>query len=1552
MKIRPKALLAGHLASIAGTLLIVAPAEAGRGDVAFRPERSIAASIRLARQEWRSERTHQRQLLRASGLPTLNSTEQSKDSILIDDLRGQIRSRDLTHFINSSDRIRALTRGLELDLTSSERSIIVGQDLFDRASSYTLITGGVEKVVSAGSRISPAEFVALQQVVAGGKQELVLDSSGRGVDGKFSIDSISDGAHTIHAKSLVIPTSVDAIGDLSRSSDFRLTGDFTNNGNVYLNGQHNGSSIAARNLTNTASATISSLDDLNLSASRDLNNDGVISSAGRLTVSAGNKISNSGSMVGKNELNISSPTVSNSGVLTTQGNINIDTPFPSSINIDSTGGTVSATGDINFRSWNTVDKVDTTLTGGEWLSSNLKIYSGDGHVNVNANDITGGITVHSGTAIINSKGDNLSIQELKTTGDPLISNYGSVTLSYPATNGNPLSVIAGKNIVLASTVNTSSTTGDAGDVLMIAGADFSITGNTLQVNGASATGGNITGSGSIIATSSTGEGGNVVLAAFAASGSNGLIDISGSSSYFTDIRVTGGAGKSNGSVTVIAPTRIFALNIYANGAGTSAAGDVLVSASQPEIAGTLKIDTTTGAVLSGAIVPGAPGKGVINLGIVEAGQAAVFGDSIQIGSMDASNVDLAAYSNIALLQVSTPVLTMNMLGPGTAFASSSNNKIGAFYSFGEGKVQVGNSEDLLINSLGPTQSLEAASLTSVIIGADITTTGDTTFNTTKLVNNFALSAKSIRVFSPVDSVVVDGGTGGSFTATGANEKVTFGSWLGGITLEGKLNFGSEAEFTVSSSPSAVTIATGANVTGQDAITINAQNVVLNSSITAKPLVINYDSKGGTIVNSEGDLVLTGPIVMNGGDLAFLAKGNIISSGPLTINLSSTSSDGGSLFLWSGVYTYPGTPGQIVDSFTKFKDFGVGYPGSVLLADVNIDTSSLNGKGGNVIAIANSGTVTLGSINASGTTEGGAVRLYSDQSVTVGDISATGAKGGSVEIQGSAPLSKYPPSFYILNGSFVGEIFPSTYAPTGSVNVGAVNVGNGSVLLKATDLKIGNALIAHTLDARATNSIDVTAVPIGISLLQDTAGNGGTLRLESQNIIFNSSATTPFVLRADGIANGNGGSITVLEYGDVTPTYVGNVPKALAGSQFLEIYARSGSGTGGNGGYISLQTSGEVSIDTSKFSAAPLGSGPSDGAQYIVNAGGGLYPDGELVLIGDLRADGINGGAGGHISLFANSKLDFVLNSMKAPKNGVSGILTASGLGGSIDVSNYYGSIVVKTTEALQTSKLYLADGLGGSTKPTSISVDRGAVLTADEISLVSGSIKESKKVITVDTKKLTVFNSIGAVENVGTAALTLNGSLYSSDFSLLSKSSINVFQLSADDGSIDLTSTKGSITLLGDVTNPGYIKTTNGDITILSKDVNIGTIELGLNSAITTTATSRKGGGDITLAVGKIVNGKHTAAPTNVNVLFSGGKVFFEPGPGVVDAQGSPTYISAQYNRRVVISSTTSQKIHFNGDNRIYALNPTSLMDRPAVLKTSQFRSVSPQVPMSLTRPN
>ncbi|MBS1998586.1 MAG: hypothetical protein JSS86_19810, partial [Cyanobacteria bacterium SZAS LIN-2] len=309
--------------------------------------------------------------------------------------------------------------------------------------------------------------------------------------------------------------------------------------------------ISAASIFNAAGGAISSYTgaagglfsaDAILNALTSVTNYGTISSAGNLTINAPvvyNVASHGGGgaiSAGQN-VNLNTEAIGNAGLIAAlTGNVNVVSP--AALAIQNAGGTFEAKqGNINFNTSNANIDVD----GGNFYSQQVNVKAGQAAVNMFADNISGVVNVscnevHLGTGI-----SSLNLGNVDCSGDPtFFSLLSDVTIdgTIAPTNGNDLSIIAGRNIISKSggTLNTTQASGNGGNLTLVAGANVTKVGNTLILtdngaNGGSATGGVIdltggnggTGAVTAITTQGTGTGGNagsITMVAYKGSGTN------------------------------------------------------------------------------------------------------------------------------------------------------------------------------------------------------------------------------------------------------------------------------------------------------------------------------------------------------------------------------------------------------------------------------------------------------------------------------------------------------------------------------------------------------------------------------------------------------------------------------------------------------------------------------------------------------------------------------------------------------------------------------------------------------------------------------------------------------------------------------------------------------------------------------------------------------------------------------------------------------------------------------------------------------------------------
>ncbi len=240
-----------------------------------------------------------------------------------------------------------LANGVNLDLSSTDRNITLGEKLFNSVDSVEIEVGGQTKTLTTGSQVTAAEYVAAKQVLSGFGQTVILSSAGSATGGNIDLSAITCTGDTMRASDLVVPVEVTTRGDFSKGSDFILSGDLSNYGTVQTfdaDGQGRGGTIRADDIFNAQSGQIIAENDLHLAANGTLANQGSITANGDLTLTASN-INNSGTIASSN------------------GNVNLDASTSTvDLNVNNAGGTISAgNGAINVRGADYAGTANTNL---------------------------------------------------------------------------------------------------------------------------------------------------------------------------------------------------------------------------------------------------------------------------------------------------------------------------------------------------------------------------------------------------------------------------------------------------------------------------------------------------------------------------------------------------------------------------------------------------------------------------------------------------------------------------------------------------------------------------------------------------------------------------------------------------------------------------------------------------------------------------------------------------------------------------------------------------------------------------------------------------------------------------------------------------------------------------------------------------------------------------------------------------------------------------------------------------------------------------------------
>lgn len=413
-----------------------------------------------------------------------------------------------------------VTQPINLDLGSSERNLTAAHLLGSEPVNITV--GGSSVAVTGQTTLTPAERLAVYQVVSTGIQSIALGSNGTATGGTLTMGArFSD-----FVSSLTVPQGVTVLFDAAKNPTMNLLGNLSNAGAIYAystNTQVNSASFSALNITNQTGAILSSVvpatlttnianlnsaTNLNLSAVQSIINAGTISSSGNLSLTAGNSIINgivssnnsapimqaigalnmqAGNIVNDgiiasltNSLNLSTATLTNSGTIQSlTGSASIQNLLGSTLAVTNNLGQIAARDLLNFSTKEIAKEAlsltpNLSITGGTLSASTLSMVSPYGDINLDLYRINGNLSIKSTNANIKVEGGSLNIVSLDLSGDPTFTNVtGDVNLGPgPITPG-----LASFNIF------------SGGPVFKTGGAIFEVNagGDILALNGAAGT---------------------------------------------------------------------------------------------------------------------------------------------------------------------------------------------------------------------------------------------------------------------------------------------------------------------------------------------------------------------------------------------------------------------------------------------------------------------------------------------------------------------------------------------------------------------------------------------------------------------------------------------------------------------------------------------------------------------------------------------------------------------------------------------------------------------------------------------------------------------------------------------------------------------------------------------------------------------------------------------------------------------------------------------------------------------------------------------------------
>ncbi|PZM79026.1 MAG: hypothetical protein DKT66_21300 [Candidatus Melainabacteria bacterium] len=956
----------------------------------------------------------------------------------------------------SADRFIRGNGGFSLDLSSAVENITLGDKLFQNESSITISIGGESKTLSAGSKVTAAEYIAAKQVLATGGQKVGLDARGRAVSGSIDLNELTPGDKTMKVRDFVVPENVSAAGDFSKNGDIRITGDLINSGTIQAFSSDNkitSATISADNITNNSNASISSeLNQsardlggvvsnlgLNLRADDVLSNYGSITSSGDLTLSAGKTLTNSGNAIAHNNLNLQAPKIVNSGrIESIAANVNLDSSSLSALIVNNYGGTITASdGAINIRSSEFQDRFDTLVSGGDLLSKELNVFTGGGTSNVFVNELSGVVNTSGSAAHVKADTSTLVIGKQCLIGDPTYYNTGDIVIDGDIVVGEALAIISGGNITATSNlseITARDNNGQGYSIYILAGVRFVSGTGELQPGGGPAT----------LPSQSPGvytgnATGNVTVSLSSAPG--GDIDFSNASPTLT-INSNSTSGNLNGAITAIVAANSGTTGghvilpslstINAGGSGNGTNGNVHVGAANSIQIGNIYSDSgqSPGGLIR--VVSGNPsssngadlvfdptGQMISNTGGFGAGS---FAGSVATGNIHSTGL-IQILSGKSL--TAGDLITDQGISVGNTY---SGNTLGLTV----GNVTArGGSLSLFTNGALTTQNIEAVSFSidtdGAIVTGNINTTGDISL---------------VNVFSNVTPGV---STGNLVSSSGKITIQTKGSVaVGDVTAFGNVSL--QAQYGSSGS-----------FQGGD---VSSQNGNVGISCKTQLIVGDIDAYGSIGADSQtSGLVSAGNLYSTTGAIGLYGHGALTAGGVEAATFVTLSNFHG-----------PSLNALNITAHSGYVTVGSG-------GDLNVGEISAGSEvslGGGTNAIISVGNVSSGGyFKASGT----------GASLTIGNVEAV----NYVDCIGLGSISmgsiQTPSSSYVL------------IQATNSVSVGGINAPSGPITVASNGtMYLGGSIYTggHALNLIANSAID-SAQGIEIST-ENQNGAGGIVRI--------------------------------------------------------------------------------------------------------------------------------------------------------------------------------------------------------------------------------------------------------------------------------------------------------------------------------------------------------------------------------------------------------------------------------------------------------------------------
>ncbi|MBU6455011.1 MAG: hypothetical protein KGS72_24790 [Cyanobacteria bacterium REEB67] len=677
--------------------------------------------------------------------------------------------------------------------------------------------------------------------------------------------------------------------------------------------------------------------------------------------------------------------------------------------------------------------------------------------------------------------------------------------------------------------------------------------------------------------------------------------------------------------------------------------------------------------------------------------------------------------------------------------------------------------------------LDAAPLATITAGSNIAAIN---FNT------------NLPSFAPGNFAFQPGlfATSASMDINGAQVNVGFPGTVPPVSIPamqqpvGNLNFGIGGTFNLTTSQSiAMYIAGTATFFSGSSLKSTGGDITIATS----------SGSNGAIILGSALTAANGSITMHAdGDAGIIGAGGTLSA--TVVNLSS---DAGSI---GGV----GSPINILGNAQNIDS--TGGNGNVYLNQTGIASFNAPSQAGvtGVFSVTAPAIV----IGAAGSISAGYIIFNTASVIDNGTVIAGSLSGNGLLIQNQSGALTIATGG---TGTFVSPVSQSFQA------IGDLTLNVSGAQLNSTN-NLNIAAIGGTLNLPVST----------ISVAPDSSGNGGILQITAQKITTQDGAHN-LVFDANGAAGlgtGNGGQVNV-QLSGTTALTVGTAVGNISAS------ANSAAG-GGTGGAVTIDNGGNLTVNAAQITVTSAGNG--NGGSIVLGSGSGANL-GNLVVSGDLHADGSGTGIGGAVFLRANSKTVFTVGASKTT-NGTEGTISVAGAtNGSIAIGNSAGSITVAKSLTAFGSLVLSTRGSSAGAVTVNASLGDAATQSIGLYASGAGRITDAAAA-TLQASNINASSATGTITLSGVDALAAGTS---------------VSAITGSGAAVAITNINGN--------QLNVANTTGAAVTI--KSLSLIDVTGVVNSAAATVSTTGKSGGLIKVGGSILASGNISlSTPGSVNV--------------------------------------------------------------------------------------